>query len=69
MYEGLTASSPDGEVIPASATSWQVSDDGKTYVFQLRRDAQMVQWGSGDGGEFRRRLSTRAGPSHELGCG
>ena len=45
LYEGLTASSPDGEVIPASATSWQVSDDGKTYMFQLRRDAQ---WSNGD---------------------
>ena len=45
MYEGLTASSPDGEVIPASATAWQVSDDGRTYLFQLRRDAQ---WSNGD---------------------
>ena len=45
LYEGLTASSPDGEVIPASATAWQVSADGKTYVFQLRREAK---WSNGD---------------------
>ncbi len=45
MYEGLTASSPDGEVIPAAAASWEVSGDGKTYRFDLRRDAR---WSNGD---------------------
>ncbi len=45
LYEGLTASSPDGEVIPASATAWQVSADGRTYLFELRREAK---WSNGD---------------------
>ncbi len=45
MYEGLTASTPAGDVVPATATSWQVSEDGKSYVFQLRREAR---WSNGD---------------------
>jgi oligopeptide transport system substrate-binding protein len=45
MYEGLTASSPSGEVIPATASSWNIEDEGKTYIFQLRRDAR---WSNGD---------------------
>src|SRR5688572_14557580 len=31
LYEGLTASSPEGEVVPPAATAWKVSTDGKTY--------------------------------------
>ncbi len=65
LYEGLTASTPDGEVIPASATSWQVSVDGRTYVFQLRREAR---WSNGDPvtaadfvAGFRRALDPRTG--------
>ena len=45
MYEGLTASAPNGEVQPAAATSWRVENDGKVYVFSLRRDAR---WSNGD---------------------
>ena len=45
LYEGLTASTPDGEVIPAAATSWRVESDGRVYVFLLRREAR---WSNGD---------------------
>ena len=45
LYEGLTASSPDGEVIPAGAVSWQVDDQGRHYTFALRREAR---WSNGD---------------------
>ena len=45
LYEGLTASTPAGEVIPATATSWRVDDDGKRYIFLLRREAR---WSNGD---------------------
>ena len=45
LYEGLTASTPDGAVIPATATSWRVEEGGRRYVFQLRRDAR---WSNGD---------------------
>jgi len=45
LYEGLTTSTPEGEVVPAAATSWSIEDHGARYVFQLRRDAR---WSNGD---------------------
>ncbi|MDQ2635125.1 MAG: ABC transporter substrate-binding protein [Pseudomonadota bacterium] len=36
VFEGLTRIGPSGEVLPALAESWTVSDDGKTYTFKLR---------------------------------
>lgn len=45
LYEGLTSSSPDGEVIPAAASSWTVENAGHTYVFEIRREAK---WSNGD---------------------
>jgi oligopeptide transport system substrate-binding protein len=45
LYEGLTASTPDGAVTPATATSWRIEGDGKRYIFQLRPDAR---WSNGD---------------------
>ncbi|MDF1873256.1 ABC transporter substrate-binding protein [Vannielia sp.] len=35
IFEGLTRFSPDGAVLPALASSWEVSEDGKTYTFTL----------------------------------
>ena len=45
LYEGLTIEAPDGRVIPGAAESWQISDDGRTYTFHLRRNAR---WSNGD---------------------
>ncbi|WP_275288961.1 peptide ABC transporter substrate-binding protein [Halomonas elongata] len=45
VYEGLVKKSPDGEVLPGMATSWDVSDDGRTYTFHLREDAA---WSDGE---------------------
>ncbi len=45
IYEGLTISSPTGEVIPAVAASWKIGDAGKRYTFALRDDAR---WSNGD---------------------
>jgi peptide/nickel transport system substrate-binding protein len=39
IYEGLTAIDADLHVVPALAASWTVSDDGRTYRFQLRPGA------------------------------
>ena len=36
VFEGLTRIGPRGEVLPALAESWTVSDDGKVYTFKLR---------------------------------
>ena len=45
LGEGLVGYSADGELVPAAATSWGVSDDGLTYTFYLREDAK---WSNGD---------------------
>ncbi|MBB4286612.1 ABC transporter substrate-binding protein [Roseospira goensis] len=38
VFEGLTRIGPDGSVQPALAERWEISDDGLTYTFHLRRD-------------------------------
>lgn len=45
LGEGLIAYTPDGELYPAAAQSWQLSADGLTYDFTLREDAR---WSNGD---------------------
>jgi peptide/nickel transport system substrate-binding protein len=35
VFEGLTRIDAKGQVLPALAESWTVSDDGKTYTFKL----------------------------------
>lgn len=42
MYDGLVTTSPrDGQVIPKLAKSFEISPDGKTYTFNLRRG---IKW-------------------------
>ena len=36
MYEGLLKPDPDGNIIPAVAESYEVSEDGTLYTFKLR---------------------------------
>lgn len=36
LFDGLTRFSPDAKVGPALATRWDVSPDGRTYLFHLR---------------------------------
>ena len=36
IYETLATIRPDGSVGPAAAESWEISEDGTTYVFHLR---------------------------------
>lgn len=46
IYDGLVSVERGGSQIePALAESWEISDDGKTYTFHLRRD---VAWQSND---------------------
>lgn len=45
LYEGLVALSPDGELEPGGAESWQISDDKLTYTFKLREAAR---WSNGE---------------------
>ena len=45
LYEGLTTESETGEAIPGVASSWTVSDSGRTYTFYLRPQAR---WSNGE---------------------
>ena len=45
LFEGLISEAPNGDLVPGVAESWTVSEDGKTYVFNLRRNAR---WSNGD---------------------
>lgn len=45
LYEGLTSESPRGDIVPGAAASWEVSEDGREYVFHLREAAR---WSNGD---------------------
>jgi len=44
LFEGLLIHDAQGQLAPGVAHSWDVSKDGKTYTFQLRRDAK---WSNG----------------------
>ncbi|WP_165367510.1 peptide ABC transporter substrate-binding protein [Phytoactinopolyspora endophytica] len=46
IFEGLVVQNDDGtDVAPGVAESWEVSEDGLTYTFNLREDAK---WSNGD---------------------
>lgn len=40
VFEGLTRINAKGEVLPALAESWTVSEDGKVYTFKLHKDVK-----------------------------
>lgn len=43
-YEGLIALDQSGQIVPAIAESWIVTDDGRSYIFRLRNS----NWPDGD---------------------
>jgi oligopeptide transport system substrate-binding protein len=45
LFEGLTTQSPDGHIVPGVASSWDVSADGKIWLFHLRPTAR---WSNGE---------------------
>lgn len=44
MFLGLTTDSADGRAVPGSAERWDISADGKTYIFHLRKN---LVWSDG----------------------
>jgi ABC-type oligopeptide transport system substrate-binding subunit len=44
LYEGLTAETSDGAIVPAVAASWAVDSSGTRYEFHLRHEAR---WSNG----------------------
>jgi len=45
---GLTQVTVTGDVVPAAAESWEIRDDGKTYIFKMKKN---ILWHNG--GEFK----------------
>jgi oligopeptide transport system substrate-binding protein len=45
LFEGLTALGRDGSLVPGVASSWEVSADGRHWVFHLRPEAR---WSNGE---------------------
>jgi oligopeptide transport system substrate-binding protein len=45
LFEGLTAESAAGDLVPGAALRWNISRDARTYTFYLRRD---LVWSNGD---------------------
>ncbi|NIQ93842.1 MAG: peptide ABC transporter substrate-binding protein, partial [Desulfuromonadales bacterium] len=41
----MTTEAPDGRIVPGAASRWNISRDGLTYTFYLRRDGA---WSNGD---------------------
>ncbi|MGH2600978.1 MAG: ABC transporter substrate-binding protein, partial [Dehalococcoidia bacterium] len=44
VFSGLTRPGPGGEAVPDVAEEWEVSNEGRTFTFRLRRD---VSWQDG----------------------
>jgi oligopeptide transport system substrate-binding protein len=45
IFEGLTKKSVDGKIIPGMAEKWDISKDGLTYKFYLRKG---ITWSNGE---------------------
>jgi oligopeptide transport system substrate-binding protein len=52
LYEGLLTPGPDGEPRPGAAERWDVSPDGKTYIFHLRANGKWSDGSPVTAGDF-----------------
>lgn len=49
FVDGLVSYDQYRQIVPALAKSWEVSEDGKTYTYHIRKD---VPWVDADGNEY-----------------
>lgn len=54
LFDGLVQTNDQLEIQPAIASAWQISPDGLTYTFQLRRDVFFHDHAQFEGGKGRR---------------
>lgn len=52
MFEGLTKTDKNNETVAGIAESWDISDDGLTYTFHLRKDAKWSDGKAVTAGDF-----------------
>ncbi|MGH1469908.1 MAG: peptide ABC transporter substrate-binding protein [Cellvibrionaceae bacterium] len=45
LFQGLIGETPSGDLIPGVASSWEISEDGREYIFHIRPTAK---WSNGD---------------------
>lgn len=63
IFEGLTGIAADGTVVPRLAERWQVSDEGKTYRFFLRKNVRFHDGTAFDAHDVKYSLERAASPS------
>lgn len=71
VYEGLLTYGNDSpKIVPALATSWEVSDGARTFTFKLRKGVKFSDGTAFDSSaakaSFQRRIDLNAGPSYML---
>jgi hypothetical protein len=63
VFEGLVRFAADGSVVPALAASWDISDDGLTYVFHLRHGVRFHDGTAFDADAAKLSLDRARGPA------
>ncbi len=53
IFEGLTRFAPDGSVVPALASTWEISDDGLVYTFSLQSGVTFHDGSDFDAGDVK----------------
>ncbi|WP_116133088.1 ABC transporter substrate-binding protein [Tropicimonas sp. IMCC34043] len=62
VFEGLTRFAPDGSIVPGLASSWDVSGDGRTYTFHLRKGVTFHDGTAMDGADVKFSLDRARAP-------
>jgi ABC-type oligopeptide transport system substrate-binding subunit len=52
LFSGLVEQTPEMEIVPGAARTWEVSDSGRRYVFHLRDDARWSDGAPVTAGDF-----------------
>lgn len=65
VFEGLVQFAADGSVLPKLASSWDISDDGLTYVFHLQRGVRFHDGSAFDAAVAKYSLDRARAPESE----
>jgi len=62
IFEGLTRITQSGDVAPALAESWEIAEDGRSYVFHLRRGVRFHDGSTFDAADVKFTLERAIAP-------